>query len=156
LPDAGGLNTWTSFLAQGNRIEALKAGLLGSEEYFNLAGGTNNGFLGRVYNDILQRPIDHTGLAAWTAQLNMNVSRTSVALQIIQSQEGYSKLLSSSIPLMGTVVISGFYLRFLHLPSDPSGLANFVNLLLQNQITDQGVIQVMVSSIEYQDFIGRF
>src|SRR5207302_6680064 len=57
--DPAGLGGGVSFLMNGGSIEQLEAILIGSTEYFQTrAGGTNDGFLNALYEDVLHRPID--------------------------------------------------------------------------------------------------
>jgi uncharacterized repeat protein (TIGR01451 family) len=86
--DPTGLATWTNFLAQGNTAQDLEAIILGSPEYFtNRGGGTNMGWLQAVYQDVLNRAIDPTGLQSWTQDLANGFSRARVAQLILSSPE---------------------------------------------------------------------
>lgn len=69
-------------------LDAVVAGIAGSQEYLTRAGGTNDGFVTAVYRDLLHHAPDAAGQASWTAQLGKGVSRTSVALDIRRSAEG--------------------------------------------------------------------
>ena len=57
----------------------MDATIIGTEEYFqNRAGGTVDGFLTYLYGDVLNRPVDATGQAAFEAVLANGGSRTTV------------------------------------------------------------------------------
>jgi hypothetical protein len=52
-----------NFLAQGGTQLRLEANIVGSDEYFiTRGGGTVNGYLQTLYQDVLNRPIDPIGL----------------------------------------------------------------------------------------------
>src|SRR5208282_6924309 len=80
--DANGLATWVNFLNQGGTDQQLEANLLGSNEYFNNAGATNNGFLSALYLDVLHRPIDSVGSQTFLQELSQGTSRTAVAAAV--------------------------------------------------------------------------
>ena len=74
--DASGLATYTGLLATTSTVEQVTAILAGSDEYFRTqGGGTNDGFLGALYQDVLQRPIDASGQAGYNQVLNAGTSR---------------------------------------------------------------------------------
>ena len=123
--DPTGLNTWTNFLAQGGTQLQLEAKLLGSDEYFTTRdGGTINGYLQALYQDVLNRQIDPVGLQAGTASLSANdtaASRTDVASGVINSQEG------------DIATIDHLYSQFLHRAPDSTGLNAFLAGFQENQ-----------------------
>ncbi|HEV8060351.1 MAG TPA: DUF4214 domain-containing protein, partial [Gemmataceae bacterium] len=134
--DPGGLQQWVSFLDGGGTVEALSANLIGSPEYFQKAGGTNDAFLTALYHDVLGRPIDSKGQAFYTGELNGGTSREAVAFSVLTSQEAYQDAVDS------------YYLEFLNRPADPGGLAYFVQQL-EAGVSDQDVIASLLSSPEY-------
>jgi hypothetical protein len=136
--DPGGLSGFANALGSGSTIEAVEATLIGSAEYYaNRGGSTINGFLSALYLDVLNRPIDPTGQAAFGLLLSQGLTpRSAVAGQIINSGEGLSDR------------VKGWYTTFLHRPADSGGLAGFVNAL-QHGITDQQAIAFIVGSDEY-------
>jgi hypothetical protein len=85
-PGAAEVSFWLPALVSGLSDEQVAAQFLGGAEYFTLAGGTNNAWLARVYNDVLGRAIDPGALAVWNAAL-AGSSRGTVALQILNSAE---------------------------------------------------------------------
>lgn len=142
--DPAGLATWlqvltniTQFAPPGtNPVEFVKAQLLGSPEYFQRHGSTNQGFLTAIYLAVLERPIDPPSLAGWNAQLNSGASRVGVARAILASTEAQQ------------VLVIGMYRHFLHREPDPSGLARWVSVLLTRR--DQNAVIIgLVTSTEY-------
>ena len=123
--DPAGLNAWTTFLAQGGTQPQLEAKLLGSDEYFTTrGGGTVNGYLQALYQDVLNRPVDPVGLEAATTSLSGNDSvatRTALASAIINSQEG------------DIVTIDHLYSQFLQRAPDSTGLNAFLAGFQENQ-----------------------
>ncbi len=85
--DAGGRSYWVSSLRSGKALWRFRAQLLGSNEYFSKAGGTNAAFVTKAYNDVLGRTPDPSGLAYWTNKLDAGADRGSVALQFLSSTE---------------------------------------------------------------------
>jgi hypothetical protein len=123
--DPAGLNAWTSFLAQGGTQLQLEANLLGSDEYFaTRGGGTVNGYLQALYQDVLNRLIDPVGLQTATTLSTGNdsvASRTALASAVINSQEG------------DIVTIDHLYSQFLHRAPDSTGLNAFLAGFQENQ-----------------------
>jgi len=85
--ELAGVQSWTRALNAGLTIEQVEGGFLGSPEYFQKAGGTNTGFLTALYQDVLDRPVDQVGAAAWGALLQSGVSRLAIALTVEASAE---------------------------------------------------------------------
>jgi hypothetical protein len=106
------LNDFVSFLNNGGTEPQIAATILGSNEYFQTkGGGTNDGFLAALYTDVLHRPIDAVGAAAWGQALASGTSRQAVATAILNSPEGLQNQ------------VNDLYTRFLGRAADPSGLA---------------------------------
>jgi N-acetylneuraminic acid mutarotase len=134
--DPFGLVPAVQFLESGGTNEAMAATIIGSAEFYNKAGGTDQGFLTALYQDALHRPIDPSGQAAFSQALASGTSRTQVAAAVLSSTEYRQNL------------VEGYYVSYLRRPADPGGLNTFVNAL-QSGATDQDVIAAIVSSPEY-------
>jgi hypothetical protein len=130
------LNAFTSFLGNGGTAAEVEAALLGSAEYFQLHGGSNNSFLSAVYQDVLSRALDDSGAQTWGSLLAGGSTREAVAGAILNSAEAE------------TDQVQGFYNEFLHRPADPAGLNGFVTALQQGEAAEQ-VIASIVGSDEY-------
>jgi hypothetical protein len=130
--DPSGLNGWSNFLAQGGTEIQLEAQFLGSDEYYvTRGGGTVNGYLQAVYQDVLSRQIDPVGLQLDTALLSSNgndtvATRTQVASVVINSQEG------------SIVTIDHLYGQFLHRAPDAVGMSAFLAGFQGNQDSQNG------------------
>ena len=134
--DAGGLAGFTSLLASGATVAQVEDILLASPEYFQVAGGTNAGFVEALYSDLLHRQADAAGAAVWQADLNNGQSRDQVAAGFLNTQEAE------------TVELRSLYQECLHRPADVSGLAGFL-AFLHNGGTQEQVVAQMVGSVEY-------
>src|SRR5262249_53830559 len=97
-------------------------------------------FVTQLYEDLLRRPVDPAGLAAWTALLAQGGSRTQVALDILESLE------------YRTNQVQELYQRLLHRPADPFGLGVFTTFLANGGTTGQ-LEALLAASPEY--FAGR-
>ena len=86
--DPNGLSNYVGFLDHGGTIEQVRAILLGSAEYYFGHGASNDGFLAALYQDVLGRPIDPSGQAAYSQMLANGMSRGDVAAALLQSTEG--------------------------------------------------------------------
>jgi uncharacterized protein GlcG (DUF336 family) len=134
--DPAGQAGFVAFLAGGNPNESAEAMIAGSDEYFQHAGGTTNGFLDALYQDALGRHVDQSGLDSWTPLLNSGVSRFQVALAIFNSPEAQGFL------------VSGYYQTFLHRTPGPNEVNGWVSVL-QHGAHDQDVLAGILSSDEY-------
>jgi uncharacterized repeat protein (TIGR03803 family) len=134
--DPSGLSAYTSFLGSGGTAEQVEAALLGSPEYFQLHGGTNNGFLSAVYQDVLNRALDAGGAQTWGALLAGGSSPAAVAGAILASLEAQ------------TEAVESYFNEFLHRPADATGLNGFT-MALQQGVPSETVIASIVGSDEY-------
>lgn len=158
--DPGGLATYTAFLAAGGTDEQVAAALIGSQEYLlNRGNGNNTGFLSALYQDVLNRPIDASGLATFTQFLANGGTRTQVASILLSSTEYLTNL------------VQGFYQRYLRRPADSTGLNAFVTQLqsvpvsaqpligsdsstIGQLVKDETVIAALVGSQEYFNLVA--
>jgi len=137
------VNFFSSALQQGVTVEQLIAVIVGSDEYYqNRGGGTNNGFLEQLYNDLLGRPIDEGSLASFTDLLNRGGSRQQVALFILGSSEyRYNQ-------------IHSFFKTFLERQASDSEINFFLALWQQGARREQFIAQI-IGSQEYCELAGR-
>jgi hypothetical protein len=136
-PDSAGLANDIAMLQNGTTVEQLAATIMGSDEFFELQGGsTNNGFLAAVYQDALNRPIDAAGQASWLDALANHATREEVAFAIVNSLEYRQDLVQS------------YYTQFLNRQADTAGLNDWVQQLTQGA-RDEYVIAQILGSTEY-------
>ena len=112
--DKSGLNTFVGALAAGASIEQVQAVLVGSTEYYQHAGGTDEKFLGNLYAKVLHRGIDTVGKATWTQALTNGLSRTTVGGFVITSAEAENNLVGEQ------------YEGFLQRSADAAGLGGWL------------------------------
>ncbi len=137
--DPGSLAYWSEKLGV-NSIEQVQAAIIGSFEFFQNAGGTNEGFLQSLYQNVLNRPIDASGHGFRTQELNAGISRTVVAYEVLTSTEYRSDLVKS------------YYEQFLNRSPDAAGLSMWTDQLAKGSL-DQLVIAKIIGSQEYQSRI---
>lgn len=135
-PDAGGLRTWLGAMAQGMTIQQMESGFVASQEYYNQAGGTNSGWVTRLYRDVLGRNADDSEVHSWVGVLSATPDRKVVAKRFVLSTERL------------TTVVNGYYQDLLGRELEPSGLKKWVPAI-QNGVRTEAVIGGIVSSAEY-------
>jgi hypothetical protein len=95
--DPTGLQNWVSALGRGATLERVKAGFHGSPEYVQRRGqGIIQGFLIALYQDVLHRPLELGGLAAWDAALAAGRTTRDVGLAVLKSPEAAINLVTES------------------------------------------------------------
>src|SRR5262249_7463092 len=86
-----------------------QATFLGSPEFLRQHGGTVDGFLAALYQQVLGRPLDPSGAQHWGQALARGASRTDVAAGVLASREAR------------TIVVQGPYQALLHRAADAGG-----------------------------------
>jgi hypothetical protein len=132
--DSTGLAGWTGYLGQDHTTAELEAQLLASTEYFQTrGGGTVQGWITAVYQDVLGRAPDNSGLGGWIQALSGGASRQQVALGILQSQEGR------------TDQVQEYYRSYLRRAGDTAGVNYWTDLIERNRLPDDNLGDVPVS-----------
>ncbi len=86
-PDAGGEANYIAQLTPPTAsVEGIEAIFLGSNEYFNLAGGTNAAWVGQLYQAVLGRAASTAETNIWLGALNTN-TRAQIATLFLNSPE---------------------------------------------------------------------
>ncbi|NDW01308.1 DUF4214 domain-containing protein [Salipiger sp. PrR002] len=87
-PDAVGFANWSERLGDGMEIETAAQGFVRSAEFQNTYGALNNAaFVTLLYQNVLGRSPDATGLANWSGRLDGGMSRAEVVTGFSQSRE---------------------------------------------------------------------
>lgn len=84
---------WVGVIQQGQTPEQIIAAFVGSPEYFQKQGGTNSGWLDRVYQDVFGRARD-PGSQGFLDQLNAGASRAAIAIALLGSTEYRSDVIA--------------------------------------------------------------
>ena len=124
LADSGGFATFLTLFTRGADDENVQAAILGSTEFANRSGGSASGFVGALYEDLLNRPADPGGLATFTGQLATGTTRTTVAEELLTSPEYRSDLIAS------------YYQAYLGRPADGGGIGTFLVQFAQGASND--------------------
>ncbi len=137
--DPGGLNAFSSMLGTGGSLEGVTAAILSSQEFLDDSGGTTNGFLSGLYQDVLLRNIDPATLIALEQQLSAAPSfeaRFQIAQAVVSSPEAAQTQVQSD------------YLAILHRSADAGGLAVWSSLMARG-ISEAVVKAGLLGSDEY-------
>jgi hypothetical protein len=86
-PDPSGAGYWADQLRQGNDPNSVLSALLGSDEYYQRAGSRPDGFVGKLYVDLLGRAPSAGEVDFWVRRLYTE-SRQDVANQILTQNAG--------------------------------------------------------------------
>jgi hypothetical protein len=137
-PSAAEVSFWLPAFAASLTDEQIETQITASPEYFALAGGTNAGWISRIYNDVLGRSPSAAESSAFAALLGTS-SRTTVGLAILNSNEAITRR------------VQQYYPRFLRRSATPSETTAFVSAISGGG-TDEQVIALIVGADEYFNF----
>jgi hypothetical protein len=122
--DSVGLDLSTRFLGMGGSFFQLENAIVSSQEYFQRAGSTNNGFLTALYRDALGRAIDSVGQSLGSQALAAGTSTSQLAKVVLTSQEGLEHL------------VQALFNQFLHRAAETAAL-NASTTALEQRIQQQ-------------------
>lgn len=140
-----GLNFWTNLLTHGSDESTVRAEIAASDEFFNRAGGTNDGFLTALYQDLLGRVGDAPSVALWQSQLAGGASRNDIAQGFVKSSEFHTMLVNDP-PSSATV--AGWYQTYFHRDADQAGASFFAGQLDHGTSLEKVQLE-MLGSDEY-------
>ena len=87
-PDAGGFLDWTTRLVGGTALVTAVGGFVGGREFQNTYGALDDrGFVTQLYQNVLDRAPDATGMTGWLDRLAGGMSRADVVLGFAESRE---------------------------------------------------------------------
>jgi hypothetical protein len=133
-PEPAAISAWQGFLAMGGRDEDMLAGILSSPEYFLRHGGTIDGFVGGLYQDLFSRTAMPSELAAWRP-----VAATSWTA-VVRAFAGSWEFKASQV--------NQYYQDFLGRPADAGSLNAWTGALVAG-FTQEQVEIALAGSEEY-------
>jgi thermitase len=143
---ANGIPTAVTLVPNGTSDPDLLAKILGTNDFYNAHGGTNEGFVTGLYQSLLGRAPDPGGLAYWVGNLNAGQTR----IQVIETFERTSEALQTKVAHWYQDVL-GWNAPLTQLKSDP-GVIYWGTLLAAGQ-TDNAVLARILSTNDY--FLGN-
>lgn len=144
IPDYAGLQTWLSAYRSGVPMATISEGFAQSPEFLQRYGSlSNNDFVTLLYNNVLGRAPDPTGLAAWTNALNSGATRGQVMLGFSESPEFKTKSHNE-------VYVTMMYVGMLRRSPDQGGFDNWV-ASLDSGGSGLQIIQGFLDSLEYHN-----
>ena len=135
-PDPHGLSDWLAAMGAGLTIQGMEAGFLASDEYYYQAGGTDAGWVQRLYQHVLGRGAAESEVQGWVGVLAQGSSRGTVAAGFVLSTERLS------------TVVNGYYLDLLGRGIDPQGQQSWVSAI-QGGARTEAIIGGIIASHEY-------
>jgi Ca2+-binding RTX toxin-like protein len=149
-PDAIGWADWTGKLDAGMSLVSITSGFVNSAEFQSVYGSLNNtAFVTLLYNNVLHRAPDPTGLNNWLGALAGGASREAIVNAFSESQEFR---ISSDTSAHGAQVYRLFGATLGREP-DPTGFLNYANVLDNNDTLDS-VASAFVNSTEFRNTYG--
>jgi hypothetical protein len=133
---AGEVSFFLNYLQQGATDDDVKAAILGGDEYYRLAGGTDYGFLNKLFEDVLGRPVDRGAESTLAALMRQGTTRQAIAELILHSLEADQR------------EVTQLFQKLLHRLPQPAELAADSQMLLTGA-TDEFVIDALCGSDEY-------
>jgi hypothetical protein len=102
-PDQEGFDFWVEQLDNGTPLIDVGGKFIDSAEFSNLYGtnSSNDTFVTALYNNVLDRTPDSGGLAWWTNNMDLGMSRSTVLLGFSESIE-YIDLMQLQVDLVAT------------------------------------------------------
>jgi hypothetical protein len=137
--DGGGIATFLTLFSHGASAENVQAAIMGSAEFANRSGGSDDGFVAALYQDLLNRPVDAAGLATFTGQLATGTSRSAVVEELLTSTEYRNDLIAS------------YYQAYLDRPADGGGISTFLGQFAQGASNDAVQASLLGSAEFYAD-----
>lgn len=139
-PDAAGLAFWSAKMGDpgtpgehgGSADERfILAAIVGSDEFYAQAGGTDQGFVQALYHDLLGRAGDAADVNAWSALVH-NQDRDSVVRDFLGALETEHKLLDNFFPAQGGTAANPLPVPGAPAPSTSDDLAIVTGLGWEN------------------------
>jgi hypothetical protein len=135
-PNSHETSSWLNEMRAGAGVQELVASLVVSDEYYLNHRGTYTPWLNALYQDVLGRPADPAGFAAWHQELLMGVPRGQIVNGLVYSQENFSRQVTSA------------YIDLLNRLPDSAG-AGFWQAALSGGLAVEQMDTTIAASAEY-------
>ena len=132
---------WAQSLQAGVRDEIVLSQILGSDEYFQNSGGTNQDWLNHLYQDLLNRAPDQAGQNAWLNSLAAGATRQQVASLIDTSGE------------RDALVVGAYYQFYMGRAGSAAEINGWVGIL-RTGATQEQVVTIFLGSPEFLNHEG--
>jgi len=141
-PDYAGFTYWQNQLKQGVTQLTMLNTFITSPEFFAIYGSTTDTqFVTLVYQNVLGRAPDTTGLFYWVGQLNAGVTRAVLLQAFVNGAESQALSNNRVLSIMG-------YMGFLRRTPDSQGRAFWTNELTLG-VTPATLVTAFITSAEY-------
>lgn len=145
-PDTSGLNFWVSRSRNGMRLYAISSNFAASSEFKRRYGSlSDTDFVKLIYQNVLARKPDASGLAYWTRQLTKGQSRGRLMVGFSESSEYTRK----QGPTTATVEI---WFGMLHRGPTPAELTGY-SARLASGTPSTTIIGEIMASTEYRTVV---
>ena len=136
-PEPAGMQSWLNQIAAGRAtVDDVRLQFYASQEYFNLSGRTDDGYVRRFYQTALKREPSAQEVARWVQTMRTS-GRSAVVDGIWFSPEA------------ARIRAGEYYSVFLDRGPDPTGLATWSNVLLTRG--EGAVREGIAGSLEYRN-----
>jgi Ca2+-binding RTX toxin-like protein/V8-like Glu-specific endopeptidase len=158
-PDQEGLTSWVNALNGGTTLQSVANGFVSSTEFQQDYGNLNNSaFVNLLYENVLHRGADQTGLNFWLGQMSGGMTQAQVVLGFSESTENINDsgtALSQGLWVGNTnaAEVARLYDTTLQRLPDLTGLTFWTNQL-QTGASLQSVVNGFTSSTEFQNTYG--
>lgn len=90
--EEAGLQHWMAEFASGATEQEVIAGFVGSSEFKQIHGASNDGFIEGMYQALLGRNADQSGMTTWNQQLSDSASREEIVMKVLESKENQERV----------------------------------------------------------------
>lgn len=137
-PSTAELSFWLPAFAANLTDEQIEAQIVASPEYFALSGGTNAGWITRIFNDVLGRTPSAADITTYSGFLGSS-SRVTVGLSILKLNEAVNRR------------VQQYYSQFLRRSATASEAGALVPAILGG-VSDEQVIAQILAADEYFNY----
>jgi len=135
--ERAGRDSFVADLSRGATMNQIRASILGSQEYYvRFGGGSVDGYITALYEEVLNRQPDAPGRTFWRNELARGVSKPTMASALLSSQEALRRLVDAR------------FQQLLRRGVDTGGRDYWVSLL-QRGFREERLIAELIGSDEY-------